>query len=155
MNNKQLVLSEEGYKKLVDELEERKSVIRKKVADDIDLASQQGDLSENAAYKAAMEAKEFNENRITQLDEMVINAVVQKKVTGSIIGLGSTVEIEIEGSKRKMTITLVGQNEADPSGGKISVESPIGYALLKHKKGDKVEVKTPAGVVGYQILNVS
>lgn len=154
MNNKQLVLSEDGYKKLKDELEERKTVTRRKIADDIDLAAQQGDLSENASYKAALEEKEFNEAQISKLENMVLNAVVQKKVSGDKIGLGSKILVKIEGSDREMEFSIVGQNEADPISRKISIESPIGAALMNKKKDDKVEIKTPNGLITYNILNV-
>lgn len=149
-------LTKEGLLELEKELEDRKTVIRTEIADEIDKARQQGDLSENAAYKAALEKKEFNDNRISKLEEMLVNVeIISTSGKSSKIGLGSKVEIENKSSGSKSTYTLVGHNEANPAEGRISSDSPIGVALMNKSKGDTVKVNLPSGEVLYEIKSIA
>ncbi len=151
---KKTVMSRQGYADLEHELAERKEAIRFKIADDIEVARSQGDLSENAAYKSALEEKEFNENRISEIEEMLQNADVQEEVDGDHIGLGSNVMLTNVETSQKSSYTLVGQTEADPAVGKISIESPIGAALMDKKIGSLVRIELPTGEVTYKVERV-
>ncbi|MBW7953615.1 MAG: transcription elongation factor GreA [Candidatus Dojkabacteria bacterium] len=150
-----LLLTQEGFDELEKELNERISVTRNKIADDIDHARQQGDLSENAAYKAAMEAKEFNENRIAKIEDMLKNAEISVASKGKKVDIGKTVTLVIKGDSKPIEFQIVGHSEADPAQRKISPESPIGSALMGKKEGDKVLVELPAGSVEYLIKKVN
>lgn len=148
-------VTQQGYDDLIKELDERKSDIRDKIADEIEKARQQGDLSENSAYKQAMESKEFNENRISQLEEIINNSEIITKESNHIIGIGNKVDVLNQTNGQEMQFFIVGAKEADPRIGKISIESPIGMALSGKKKDDIVKVNLPIGEVIYQILKVA
>lgn len=145
--------SQEGLDKLKKELEERKGPIREEITRRILIAKERGDLSENAEYTEAREDQSFNEGRIAELEEIIKEAIVisnhQKQ---DIVVVGSTVKLKSSNGEHKFTI--VGPAEADPTQGFISNESPIGNAFIGHKQGDEVNVKTPAGLVKYKILEV-
>lgn len=151
MDAKKTIMSKQGFADLETELNERKTQTRTKIADDIEHARSQGDLSENAAYKSALEEKEFNENRISELEEMLQNAEIQTEVAGDRIGLGSAVLISNVATGQKSKYVLVGQTEADPTAGKISIESPIGSALMDKKIGNLVKISLPTGEVTYRV----
>src|SRR3989344_958183 len=119
-------ISGEGLLKLKQELKHLLKVSRKKIADEIDRARQQGDLSENAAYKSALESKEFNETRIKELEDMINNSQVVEKTRKGKIGLGSKVNLLNKSQDKKVTYHIVGEQEADTSKGKISLSSPLG-----------------------------
>jgi len=154
MADDKILLTQDGLDDLKAELEERITVTRKKIADEIDAARQQGDLSENAAYKSAMESKEFNENRIAKLEDMIKNAEVTKKSSkGAGVAVGTTVILETD-SGSKQEFQIVGQSEADPAERKISLDSPIGAALKAKKEGDTVTVDLPAGEVEFKIVTI-
>ncbi|MFQ5492821.1 MAG: transcription elongation factor GreA [Candidatus Dojkabacteria bacterium] len=148
------VLTKSGLSELMSELTERKSVTRIKIADDIDKARQQGDLSENAAYSSALESKEFNENRIKKIEGIINNSVVKSKKSGSIISIGSKVKIQNIASNTEQSFELVGDNEADSTKGRISISSPIGDALKGMKKGDRIKVPLPVGEIEFKIISV-
>lgn len=154
MTEKQKV-TKEGYSKIVREIEEREGITRKEIADEIDKARQQGDLSENAAYKAAIEAKEFNENKIEQLKEQLANSEIIEWNNLSTVGIGKKVELENSSNKNTVVYTIVGHNEADPIMRKISLDSPIGEAIVGKKVGDKVTVNTPSGEIVFTIKKIS
>lgn len=154
MNNPKQIVTKEGYEKILSEIEERETVIREKIADDIEKARQQGDLSENAAYKAAIEAKEFNESRIDLLREQMNNSEIIETDKSSKVGIGKTVKIENVANTTQIEYQIVGHNEADPSQRKISLDSPIGKALVDKIVGDKVLVATPGGEVEFIIKTV-
>lgn len=149
------VITREGLKDLEAELERRKTVEREKIAKDLKDASDQGDLSENAAYKTAMEQKEFNENRIEELEEQIANAVVIKGKEGdNKAGLGERVVVKRKSDGATREYVLVGEAEADPSNYKISVGSPIGQALHGKNIGDIVEVEMPNGEEEFEITEI-
>lgn len=147
------ILTPEGMKKLRDELEERKTKIRQKIAAAIKEAKEQGDLSENAEYSEAKHQQNENETRIMELEVMLKGAVVAKRAEGSsAVQIGSSVTIKCGG--KEMQFTIVGTNEADPAAGRISGESPIGKALMGKLKGDNVEIDAPAGKTKCTVVTV-
>lgn len=154
MDDNSLTFTEEGLKNIEEELEDRKTNVRTKIADDIDKAREQGDLSENAAYKAALEAKEFNENRITELEDMLNRATISEKAEKGLVGIGVKVKLQNLSNNSEYEFDIVGQSEADPVNKKISIESPIGAAIKGKKKGDEVVVDLPTGEVKYKILAI-
>ena len=146
---KQTVITDEGLKKLEAELEELKTVKRKEVAEKIKVALGYGDLSENSEYDEAKNEQAIIEGRIAEIENQLKNVrVLDKAEIGTEnVHIGSTVTVREKGKKAKETYRIVGSTEADPLGGRISDESPIGKALLGHRKGDEVEVETPGGVI--------
>lgn len=152
--NKQVLLTEEGLKKLQGELKVLKEERRKEVIERIQEAVAHGDLSENADYAQAKEEQAFIEGRIQEIEEMIKNAeIISNAGNSNMVGIGSTVTAKLNGKEVKYTI--VGSNEANPAAGRISNESLVGKALLGHKAGEKVIVQTPAGVNEYQIVSIS
>lgn len=148
------LITQDGLEKLKEELDRRKNVTRHEIAERIERAKELGDLSENAEYAEAKDEQAFNEGRIIELEQLIKSlTVVEQNGDKSVIDLGSTVEVEVNGTTK--TFTLVSFNEVDPENQKISNESPIGEALMGHKKGDEVTVKLPAGDVVYKVLKVS
>lgn len=147
-------LTKTGFKKLKEELEERKTKNRREIARDIKEAKEQGDLSENAEYSEAKAQQRENESRIMKLENIIrTSKVVGKNGKNNAIDIGS--EIEVKHSDKKMVFYIVGSNEADPTQGKISNESPIGKVFIGKKKGDKVEVILPNKKrIVYEILIV-
>lgn len=152
---KKKILTYEGLKALEDELHELKVNRRREVAQKIKEAREQGDLSENAEYDAAKEEQRDIELRIEEIDKILKNAEVVDNEDGddSVINVGSTVIIKDLEFKEEMEYKIVGSTEANSLKGKISNESPVGRALIGAKKGDTVEVETPAGFIQYQILD--
>lgn len=147
-------LTNEGHKKLKEELEHLKKVRRPEIAERIKQAKDYGDLSENAEYADAREEQSFVEGRILELEAALKNVTV---VSGhdsdpDIVNIGDKVTVAQNGGTG--TYTIVGSKEADPLSGKISNESPVGKALLGHRKGDEVKVKTPKGVVVWTITAI-
>ena len=157
MSEKKTVLTYEGLKKLEAELHELKVVRRKEVAAKIKEARGQGDLSENAEYDAAKEEQAEIEARIGLIEKMLRNAEVidEEDVDRDSIGLGSKVKILDIEYNENFEYLIVGSTEADPTGGRISNESPLGMALLKRKRGETVSVEAPDGVIKYQILDIA
>ena len=148
MTEKKVVLTYDGLKNMEAELENLKTVRRKDVAEKIKEARGQGDLSENAEYDAAKEEQAEIEARIVQLEKMLRNAEVIDEEEGAkdTISLGTTVTVlDVE-------YTIVGSAEADPMNGRISNESPVGMALLGHKKDDIIMIETPDGEVEFKVL---
>lgn len=146
------IISQEGYQKLVEELELLSVERRREIAERIERAKELGDLSENAEYSDAKEAQAFNEGRIIELSNLLKTIVVADRPSCGKVGMGSKLTVKSGGVEKKFTI--VSFNEADPINGKISNESPIGQAFLNHISGDKVKVQTPRGEVEYQIIRV-
>jgi len=153
----QHLITKEGLAELEKELTDRKTNVREQIADEIEKAREQGDLSENSAYKSAMENKEFNEVRITQLEETIKSAVVvaEQKPGVNKAGLGSKVKVKNKTAGTENVYELVGQTSADPSHGKISIESPLGKAMLNKKKGASFKFTTPSGDNLYSIEDIN
>ena len=149
--------TEEGLKKLKDELEHLKFVERPNISQQIAEARDKGDLSENAEYDAAKEAQGMLEMKIAKLEEMFASARVideSQLDTDKVLAL-SIVKIRNLNTKAEMTFTLVAETEADIKTGKISVNSPIGTGLLGKKVGEVAEIQVPAGLVKFEILDIS
>lgn len=149
-------LSQEGFDKLTQELRHLKTEGRKKMAQDIDEARSKGDLSENAEYDAAKEAQGLLEKRIAELEAALSTARVidDKNIDNSKVYVLSTVTILNKKTNKEMTYTLVSKQEADFAAGKISIESPIGSALLGKEVGESVKVKVPAGLLELEIRKI-
>jgi transcription elongation factor GreA len=120
-------------------------------------ARSHGDISENAEYDAAKEAQGLNEKKISELENMLATAQIidEENMPSDEVLIGATVKLQDIKSGRELIYILVAEEEADYSQGKISVSSPVGSGLLSHKKGDTVEIKVPAGVLKYRVLNIS
>lgn len=156
MKDNKIILTQSGLDDLKNELDHRLTKVRRKIANEIARAREQGDLSENAAYTSALESKQFNETRISELENMISNAVVKKTNTkDSLAGVGEKVTLIREKDERKYEYTLVGENESDPAEGKISIKSPIGSAIIGKKKGEKVKIKLPSGSETYKIHKIN
>jgi len=139
------LLTKEGLDKLATELEELRTIRRAEVAERIKYAKDFGDISENAEYEAAKNEQGMLEGRILTLEMMVRNAVIiEQAEVGGVVQVGSTVEVKDEYGTQAFTI--VGPAEVDVTSGRISMESPVGKALLGKRIGDKVEVQSPGGV---------
>jgi transcription elongation factor GreA len=146
-------LSQEGYEKLQQELEELRTTGRKTIAERLKHAKDLGDLSENSEYQEAREEHSRLEQRISQLEELLRQTVLIKKTTGSqTVRIGSRVKVKKNGDTA--TLSIVGSQESKPQEGFISNESPLGKSLLGKKVGDTVEVKTPKGSVIYKVLEI-
>jgi len=146
-------LNKESLEKLKKELDYLKKTERKKVAKQLEHAIGFGDLSENAAYHDAREAKEFLERKISELTQKIEQAVIVKasKNTNNV-QIGSTVFVK--SGKDKLCFKIVDSEEIDPLQGKISYDSPLGKTLLNKRKGTTVQVDTPKGKVEYKIIKV-
>lgn len=149
--------TEEGLKKLKDELNELKTKGRADMARQIAEARDKGDLSENAEYDAAKDAQGLLELRISKLEELVANARIidESKLDNSKVSILSKVKIKNRKNGSVMTYTLVAEEEADLKAGKISVKSPIGQGLLGKKVGDLALVKAPAGNIEFEVVDIS
>jgi transcription elongation factor GreA len=148
------LITAEGLAQLRAELEELETEGRARIAADIKTARGFGDLSENAEYHAAKEAQAHLETRIVRLREQVTNAEVVKPSSGDVAGLGSTVEVTDANGKRRV-YTLVSAHEGNPSEGLLSIDSPVGNALLGKRAGDNAVAQVPQGARRLTILSVS
>ncbi|TXI34275.1 MAG: transcription elongation factor GreA [Niabella sp.] len=149
----QTFITEEGYKKLKKELEDLRNDSRVSVAKKIQEAREMGGVEENPAYDIAVEQFGYIEGRISEIEEILANSTIAEVDKGSsIVELGANVVVEFSG--KKDTFKIVSSVEADPTKRLISVESPVGKALLGAKKGDVVVVKTPVIVAHYKIIEI-
>lgn len=146
-------LTKERLEELQKELADLKSAGRQEIAERLKRAKELGDLSENSEYFEARESQERLELRIGDLEELIKNAVIIKKITGSLtVKVGSTIKVQKDG--KIFTYMIVGSNESQPEKGFISNESPLGRGFLGHKVGDSILVKTPAGTQHYKIIAI-
>ena len=150
-------LTAEGYKKLKDELDHMRSVERPAAAVAIAEARDKGDLSENAEYDAAREAQGLLEMRIAQLEATLNNSRVidESLISKDKVQILSKVKLLNHNNKREVVYTIVSENEANLREGKLAIGTPIAKALLGKKKGDIVDVTVPAGVIKFEILDLS
>lgn len=149
-------LSQEGFDRLKAELEELKTTGRSEVAAAIAEAREKGDLSENAEYDAAKDAQGLLEMKINELEKVMANARVldETQLDTSKVTVMSNVTIRNVKNKREMTYKLVSESEADLKNKKISVSSPMGQGLLGKAEGDLAEVKTPSGLIQFEIVKI-
>lgn len=159
----EVLLTQEGYDKIVEEHEYLITVRRPEVSEHLKEAKSYGDLSENAEYDAAKNEQVEVEERIAKLEAMMRNAkiVADEDITGEHVDLGLTVKLKDLDTGDKFSYTIVGITDADPLNDKISNESPVGKALMGKKKGEKVEIiiETKEGsqntVLHYQIVSIN
>ncbi|HTU69672.1 MAG TPA: transcription elongation factor GreA [Candidatus Baltobacteraceae bacterium] len=156
MNDKETILTAEGLQKLQEELDELKTVHRREVNDRIRQAKEYGDLSENAEYEDAKQEQAFIEGRILKLEAMIRNSRIidESEYAADEVHIGATVKVKDLKNNDGYEFHIVGSAEADPSAKRISNESPLGRALIGHKKGETVDVSTPRGVVKYKIEGI-
>ncbi len=149
--------TEEGMKKLKDELHHLKTEERKNIAQQIADAREKGDLSENAEYDAALEAQGHLEARIHELEQMLTNAriVDQSQIKTEKVSIFTKVKLKNHNNKTTVQYLLVAENEANITQGKISITSPIGKCLIGKIVGDIVEVKVPAGTMKLEVLEIT
>jgi transcription elongation factor GreA len=154
---KEVILTPEGYQKLKQEIEHLSTERRREVAERIRIARQFGDIAENAEYDDAKNDQMLLEHRIARLEEQLRNArVIEKKeISSDVVSVGSTVRLRDVDAKQTVEYYIVGSAEANPSENKLSNESPVGKAIMGHKKGETVEVTTPRGArLKYKILEI-
>ena len=151
-----LPMTSEGYNRLQEEAKRLKSVERPAIIRAIAEARTHGDLSENAEYHAARERQSFIEGRLMELEDKIARAEIidTSKLSGSVVKFGATVTLADEETDEEQTFVIVGEDEADVKGGKLSVASPLARALIGKGKGDSVEVSTPRGAKSYEVVTV-
>ncbi len=147
----------EGLQKLKDELTQLRTIERPNVIKAITEAREKGDLSENAEYDAAREAQGLLEHKIAKLEDILANARIidESQLDLSKVSILTKVKIKNLKNNQVMEYTLVAENEANLKLGKISVDSPIGKGLMGKKIGDKVEINVPAGILPFEIIEIS
>jgi transcription elongation factor GreA len=150
-------LTEEGLKKLQDDLVHLKTIERPNISKQIAEARDKGDLSENAEYDAAKDAQGLLELKISKMEDLLANArlIDESKLDTSKVSVLCKVKIRNQANKAEMTYMLVAENEADLKTGKISVGSPIGKGLLGKKVGEVADITTPAGMLKFEVLDIS
>ena len=154
----EIKMSAAGLKAMQEELEYLKTVRRKELAEEIKEARSHGDLSENSEYDEAKNTQGLVENRITELEQMIKNAVVidESELSVENVSVGTHVTIQMTGDDDTEEYDIVGRTEADPLNGKISDESPVGHGLLGKAVGEKAEILLPTGqTVEYTVLAIT
>jgi transcription elongation factor GreA len=153
---KEIILTKEGYNALKKEIEELSTTRRREVAERIKIAREFGDIAENAEYDAAKNEQAMLEARISKLEERLAAArVIEKRdILKDVVSVGSTVRLRDIDAKQTVEYRIVGSAEANPAQLKLSNESPVGKAIMGHKKGETVEVTTPRGSMKYKILEI-
>jgi transcription elongation factor GreA len=154
-----ITVTQEAYDEMLAELKELINVKRPEIADRLKDARSLGDLKENYDYTSAMEEKELNESRIAELEDRIKKAQVVKSIkTDNVVQIGERIEILNCESNEKRIVVLVGSEEtqaANPLEGKLSIDSPIGKAILNARVGDEVDVKLPGKTVKYKVLKIN
>ena len=155
--NKEVLLTQEGYDNLEKELEYLKTEKRAEVAERIKVALGFGDLSENSEYDEAKTAQAENEAKIADLENKIRHAKIidEKEIDTKTVQVGNSVKVLDMEFDEEETYTIVGSTEVDLSQNRISNESPIGAALLGAKKNEVVEVNAPAGILKYKVLSIT
>lgn len=155
--SEEILLTQEGYDKIVAEHEELVSVRRKEVSERLKEAISYGDLSENAEYDSAKDEQAELEERIVKLENMIRTAKIidEKDMSGDFVGVGLKVKVKDMDSGEEMEFTIVGSTEADPFAGRISNESLVGQHLLGKKTGEIVEIVVPDGTLHYRVESIS
>lgn len=156
MNNKQVVLTYEGLKKLEDELEYLKGTKRREMAERIKQALSFGDISENSEYDEAKNDQAQMEVRISTLENILKHAKVidEDEISTDVVSIGSKVKLLDVEFNEEVIYSIVGSTEANPTNFKISNESPLGMALMGQPAGSTVEVSAPDGILSFKILEI-
>ena len=157
MEEKEVILTQEGYDKIEKELEFLRTEKRTEIAERIKVARGFGDLSENSEYDEAKNAQSENEQQIAELEAKIRHAKVidSSEIDTKTVQIGNTVKLYDEEFEEEIEYTIVGSTEVNLAENKISNESPVGAALLGKKKNDMVEVKTPGGIAKYKVLSIT
>jgi len=153
---KEVILTPEGYEKLKQEIEFLQNEKRREVAERIRVAREFGDIAENAEYDDAKNEQAMLEHKIAQLEERLLSArvITKKEISKDTVSVGSKVRIRDVAAKQTFEYHIVGSAEANPAENKLSNESPVGKAIMGHKKGDVVEVSAPRGTTKFKILEI-
>jgi len=153
---KEVILTPEGYSKLKKEIEFLQTEKRREVAERIRVAREFGDIAENAEYDDAKNEQAMLEHKIAQLEERLLSArvITKKEISKDTVSVGSTVRIRDVAARQTFEYHIVGSAEANPAENKLSNESPVGKAIMGHKKGDVVEVSAPRGTTKFKILEI-
>ena len=157
MEEKEVILTQEGFNNIEKELEYLRTEKRAEIAERIKVALGFGDLSENSEYDEAKNAQAENEAKIAELENKVRYAKIidEKDIDTKTVQIGNTVKLYDEEFKEEVEYTIVGSTEVDLAQNRISNESPIGKALLGAKKGATVDVEAPVGIIKYKILSIT
>lgn len=155
--SQEILLTQEGYDKIVAEHEELVSVRRKEVSERLKEAISYGDLSENSEYDSAKNEQAELEEKILKLENMIRKAKIinESEMSNDRVSVGLKVKVQDAASGEEMEFTIVGSTEADPFEGKISNESEVGKNLLGKEKGETVEIVVPDGMLTYKILDIT
>ena len=153
---KEVILTPEGYDKLKGEIEYLSTEKRREVADRIRVAREFGDIAENAEYDDAKNEQMLLEHRIATLEERLRDArvITKKDIAKDVVSVGSKVKLRDVAAKETIEYHIVGSAEADQAANKLSNESPVGKAIMGHKKGETVEVTAPRGTLKFKILEI-
>ena len=156
MVKKEVVLTQEGLKKMEEELHYLKSVKRREIAARIKQAIDFGDISENSEYDEAKNEQAFVEGKIATIEEKLRNVklIDEIDITTDVVSIGSKIRVRDLDSQDVFEYTIVGSAEANPMNSKISNESPVGRSLIGGKKGSIIEVDAPAGIIRYEIIDI-
>jgi transcription elongation factor GreA len=153
---KEVILTQDGYKKLQAEIEHLRTEKRREVAERIRVAREFGDIAENAEYDDAKNEQAMLEHKIAQLEERLLSArvITKKEISKDAVSVGSHVRLRDMQANKTFEYHIVGSAEANPAENKLSNESPVGKAIIGHKKGDVVEVSAPRGSLKFKILEI-
>jgi transcription elongation factor GreA len=153
---KEVILTPEGYEKLKDEIEYLKGEKRREIADRIRVAREFGDIAENAEYDDAKNEQAMLEQRIATLEDRLLAArvITKKDIAKDVVSVGSKVRLKDMAANKTFEYHIVGSAEANPAENRLSNESPVGKAILGHKKGEVVEVAAPRGSLKFKILDI-
>jgi transcription elongation factor GreA len=153
---KEVILTPEGYEKLKGEIDHLRGERRREVAERIRVAREFGDIAENAEYDDAKNEQAMLEHKIAQLEERLLSArvITKKEISKDAVSVGSKVRLRDMQANKTFEYHIVGSIEANPAENKLSNESPVGKAIIGHKKGDVVEVSAPRGALKFKILEI-
>ena len=157
MADKVYEMTYDGVKKLQDELDQRKTVTAAEISERLKEARALGDLSENSEYDDAKTAQAENKMRIMEIEAILKNAKIidEDEISKTKVTLGAVIKIRDEETLEEMEYLLVGTKEQDIFSNKISSDSPVGAAIIGKKRGQIVDVRTPAGILRYRIVKIS
>jgi transcription elongation factor GreA len=153
---KEVILTADGYKKLQQEIDVLRNDKRREVAERIRVAREFGDIAENAEYDDAKNEQAMLEHKIAQLEERLLSArvITKKEISKDSVSVGAHVRLRDMQANKTFEYHIVGSAEANPTENKLSNESPVGKAIIGHKKGDVVEVTAPRGSLKFKILEI-
>jgi transcription elongation factor GreA len=153
---KEVILTADGYKKLQREIDVLRNDKRREVAERIRVAREFGDIAENAEYDDAKNEQAMLEHKIAQLEERLLSArvITKKEISKDAVSIGSHVRLRDMQANKTFEYHIVGSAEANPAENKLSNESPVGKAILGHKKGDVVEVTAPRGTLKFKVMEI-